>query len=241
MMVQDYVKRFGLVGLLVIGIVLFFWLDFGRFLTFEALQENRAWLVSEVAERPWVVMLVFGIAYITMVALSVPGGLFMSVAGGFLFSLPTATALIVVTATAGACILFMAAKTALGDSLRSRAGPQIRKFEAGFQENAFSYLIVLRLIPLFPFFIVNLAPAFLGVRLRTFFVATFIGIAPGTFVYASIGSGLGAVLDRGEEPDISLVTDPAVLVPLIGLAVLAALPIIYRRFKKKVPENASTD
>lgn len=241
MMAQDYVRRFGLVGLLVIGIILFVWLDFGRFLTFDALQENRAWLVSEVAERPWIVMLVYGVAYIVMVALSVPGGLFMSVAGGFLFSLPTATMLIVVTATVGACILFMAAKTALGDSLRSRAGPQIKKFEAGFQENAFSYLIVLRLIPLFPFFIVNLAPAFLGVRLRTFFLATFIGVVPGTFVYASIGSGLGAVLDRGEEPDISLITDPAVLVPLIGLAVLAALPIIYRRFKKKAPANASTD
>lgn len=241
MATKDYFKRFGPLVILAGGILLFYWFDVGRYLSFAALQENRAWLSAEVAARPATVMMIYGLAYIMMVALSVPGGLFMSVAGGFLFDLTTATILIVVTATIGACILFLVAQTALGDSLRSRAGPQLKKLEAGFQENGFTYLMVLRLIPLFPFFILNLAPAFLGMRLRTFFAATLIGVAPGTLVYASIGSGLGAVLDRGEEPDISLLTDPAIILPLVGMAVLATLPIIYRRFKQKGVENAKAD
>lgn len=236
-----HIKRFGPVIALIAGIFFFFWFDLGRFLTFDALADNRAWLAAEVSARPFLSMLIYGLAYVAMVALSVPGGLFMTVAGGFLFDLATATVLVVASATIGACLLFLAAKTALGDSLRSRAGSQLKRFETGFQENGFSYLIVLRLIPLFPFFIVNLAPAFLGMRLKTFFTATIIGIAPATFVYASIGSGLGAILDRGERPDISLITEPEVLVPLIGLAVLAMLPVAYRRFKGKEGKDAGAD
>jgi uncharacterized membrane protein YdjX (TVP38/TMEM64 family) len=94
-----------------------------------------------------------------------------------------------------------------------------------------SYLLVLRLVPLFPFFLVNLAPAFLGVPLSTYVVATLVGIVPGTFVYASVGAGLGAVLAAGGEPDLSIAWRPEVLGPLLGLAALACLPILYKRLK----------
>jgi len=103
--------------------------------------------------------------------------------------------------------------------------------EAGFRKNAFNYLMVLRLVPLFPFWLVNLAPALLDVRLSTYVVATFFGIIPGTFVYAHVGAGLGAVFESGREPDLGVIFQPAVLVPILGLAALSLAPIAYQKFK----------
>jgi uncharacterized membrane protein YdjX (TVP38/TMEM64 family) len=105
--------------------------------------------------------------------------------------------------------------------------------EAGFRENAMSYLLVLRLVPLFPFWLVNLVPAFLGVPLRTYVIGTFFGIMPGTFVYASVGSGLGAILEAGESPDLGIIFKAEILIPLLGLALLALIPVIYKRIKTK--------
>jgi uncharacterized membrane protein YdjX (TVP38/TMEM64 family) len=141
----------------------------------------------------------------------------------------------VIAATIGATLLFLAARTALGDVLRAKAGPGLRKLEDGFKRDALSYLLVLRLVPAFPFFLVNLAPAFLGVSLRTYLIGTFFGIMPGTFVFASVGAGLGAVFDRGERPDLSIILSPPVLLPLLALAALALVPVIWNRFKKGTP------
>ncbi len=105
--------------------------------------------------------------------------------------------------------------------------------ETGFRENALSYMLVLRLVPIFPFWLVNLVPAFLGVRLRTYALATCLGIVPGTLVYASIGNGLGAIFDMGGEPDLRIIFQPAVLLPLLGLAALALLPVAYRRLRRR--------
>jgi uncharacterized membrane protein YdjX (TVP38/TMEM64 family) len=105
--------------------------------------------------------------------------------------------------------------------------------EAGFRENAFNYLLVLRLIPLFPFWLVNLVPAFLGVPLRTYVVATLLGIIPGSLVYASVGNGLGVVFDQGDTPDLGIIFKPAILGPILGLAALALLPVVYRRYKAR--------
>ena len=101
--------------------------------------------------------------------------------------------------------------------------------EDGFRKNALSYLLVLRLVPLFPFFLVNLVPAFLGVGIRTYVLGTFFGIIPGSFVYVSIGNGLGALLDAGENPDLGIIFQPRFLIPIVGLAVLAAIPVLYRK------------
>jgi uncharacterized membrane protein YdjX (TVP38/TMEM64 family) len=160
----------------------------------------------------------------------------LSVAGGFLFGSVFGAAWIVIGATIGATTLFLVAKTALGEPLRLRFASQIKRMEEGFQANAFSYLLLLRLVPLFPFWLVNLAPAFLGVSVVTFVVTTFIGIIPGSFVFASIGNGLNALFEAGEEPDLGLVallSRPDFYIPIAGLAVLSLIPVVYRMFAKK--------
>ena len=127
------------------------------------------------------------------------------------------------------------ARTALGESLRARAGPAIKKMEAGFRENALNYLLVLRLVPLFPFWLVNLVPAFLGVTLRTYVVGTFVGIIPGTFVFASFGAGLESVIRQGREITLEGVLGPEVVTALVGLALLALVPVVYRKLKARRP------
>lgn len=218
-------------GVLVAGLAAFFLFDLDDYLTFESLRDNRAWLLREVAESAVLASVVFVAIYIAVVAFSLPGGAIMTIAGGFLFGQWLGTLYVIVAATVGATILFLAARTALGDVLRARAGPFLKKMEAGFQENAMSYLLVLRLIPLFPFFIVNLVPAFLGVSLRTYVVATFVGIIPGSFVYATVGAGLGSLFDTGGEFSAKSILTPQIITALIGLAILALLPVAYKKLK----------
>lgn len=125
------------------------------------------------------------------------------------------------------------AKTSLGDLLRAQAGPWLKKMESGFRENALSYLLVLRLIPLFPFFVVNLVPAFLGVSLRTYVLATLVGIVPGSFVYATVGAGLGSIFDRNEVFTASGILTPEIVTALVGLSVLSLLPVAYKLIKAR--------
>ncbi len=218
---------------LVAGLIAFFAFDLDQYLTFEALRENRAWLLNHVQNSAVLAALVFIGLYIAVVAFSLPGGAVMTITGGFLFGQVLGTLYVVFAATIGATILFLAAKTALGDYLRAKAGPFLRKMEEGFSENALNYLLILRLIPLFPFFIVNLVPAFLGVSLRVFVIATFIGIIPGTFVFIAVGTGLGSIFDSGEEFTASGILTPEILTALIGLAILAIVPIVYKRVKAR--------
>ena len=211
------------------GLAAFFALGLQEYVTLDTLRDNRDVLNTWVADNALLAAVIYIAAYTVMVAFSLPGALIATLTGGFLFGAVTGGFYTVFAATAGATILFVAAKTAFGDYLQTKAGPAIRKMEEGFQDNAFNYLLVLRLVPLFPFFLVNLAPAFLGVPLRTFVIATFLGIIPGTFVYASVGNGLGAVFDSGGDPNLGLIFEPAILLPLIGLSVLALIPVIYKR------------
>lgn len=197
----------------------------------ETLRRHRHLLLELVAERPGLAASVYLLVYIAATALSIPGAIWLTLAGGFLFGTLLATVLVVIGATAGAALLFLIARTALGEPLRARAGPWLARMAEGFRADAFNYLLVLRLVPIFPFWLVNLVPALLGVRLSTFALATAIGIVPATLVYASVGAGLGAVLDRGEEPDLGLLLEPALLLPLLGLALLALLPVVWRRLR----------
>jgi uncharacterized membrane protein YdjX (TVP38/TMEM64 family) len=219
--------------LLLVALALVYGSGLHRQLSLETLRTQREALQGFVAARPLAAPLVFVLAYAGAVALSLPGALFLTLAGGFLFGTLLGSVLSVTGATIGAVAIFLVARTALGSSLRDRAGPWLKRMEAGFREDAFSYLLVLRLIPLFPFWLVNLVPAALGVRLPTFALATLIGIIPGSLVYTSVGNGLGAVLDHGGEPDIGLILKPQVLGPLLGLAALALLPVLYRRWKAR--------
>lgn len=216
---------------IVLGLIaLAFGLDLDERLSFEALRANRAALLALVAERPVLTALGFVTIYAAVVALSLPGALILTLAGGFLFGTALATVLVVIGATLGACAIFLIARSALGDLLRAKAGPWLGRMEAGFRRDALSYLLVLRLIPIFPFWLVNLVPAFLGVPLSTFALATLVGIIPGSLVYASVGAGLGAVFEQGGTPDLGLVLEPEILLPLLGLALLALLPVAYKRW-----------
>jgi uncharacterized membrane protein YdjX (TVP38/TMEM64 family) len=157
----------------------------------------------------------------------------LTVIGGFVFGTLAATLCVILGATLGAVGLFLAARYAFYDALHAKAGPALRKMEPGFKENALSYLLVLRLVPLFPFWLVNLVPALLDVPLRIYVIATVIGIVPGTFVYASVGNGLGEILAAGKTPDPSLIYDEDVLIPLLGLAFLALLPVLYKAWRAR--------
>jgi uncharacterized membrane protein YdjX (TVP38/TMEM64 family) len=199
----------------------------------ETLRRHRAFLLAFVAERPILAAAGYVLVYAATTALSIPGALVLTLAGGFLFGTLWATCLVVVGATTGAVLLFLIARTALGEPLRARAGPWLSKMADGFRADAFHYLLVLRLVPVFPFWLVNLVPALLGVPLSTFALATALGIVPGSLVYASVGAGLGVVLERGEEPDLGLLFEPAVLLPLSGLALLALLPVAWRHLRPR--------
>ncbi len=198
---------------------------------FEALRTHREKLLALVADYAVIAELVYALVYAVAIALSIPGGAMMTIIGGFLFGPLRTTLYVVVAATVGATALFLVARGAVGDRLRARAGPWLAKMEAGFQDNAMSYLLVLRLVPLFPFFVVNLVPAFLGVSLRTYVIATFFGIIPGTFVFALAGGGLGSALDASGDFSISAVLTPEVAAALVGLAALALVPVIYKKFR----------
>lgn len=219
------------VVILLAGLGLFFALGLHKQVGFEALARHRNALNALVAGHPWLAPIAYIVVYVAAVAFSVPGGVWFTIAGGFLFGLFPGTLYAVIGATLGAIGLFIAARTAFGDVLRAKAGPAIRRMEDGFRANALSYLLFLRLVPLFPFFLVNLVPAFLGVSLRTYAIATFLGVIPGTTVFASVGNGLGAVLDAGGRPDLGIILKPSILFPILGLALLALIPVVYKRLR----------
>jgi uncharacterized membrane protein YdjX (TVP38/TMEM64 family) len=224
-------KRFLPLAILVLGIVVVLASGLGDYLSFDQLRDNRAQLLEFVDRHALLAPLLFMVIYAAVIALSIPGGAVLTMAGGFLFGVALGTLYVVVAATVGASLVFLAARTALGDSLRRKAGPWMRRMEAGFRENALNYLLFLRLIPVFPFWLVNLVPALLGVPFATYVGATFVGIIPGSLVYASVGNGLGAVFDAGQSPDLGIIFRPAIILPIIGLAVLAILPVAYKKLR----------
>ena len=227
------IGRFVPILILVAGLAAFFLLGWHKYVSFDVLKENRANLLELVAQYGILAGLGFMAVYALVAAFSIPGGAILTITAGFLFGPFIGTCYVVVGATLGACALFLAARYAFADLLRAKAGAAIQKMEAGFKENALNYLLVLRLVPLFPFFVVNLVPAFLGVPLRVYVIGTFIGIIPGTFVYSLVGNGLGAIFDRGEVPDLGTIFQPQFLAPILGLAVLAVIPVIYKKLKAR--------
>jgi len=212
--------------------LLFFALGWHEYLSFEQLRAHRLELNNWVANQPLLAALAYIAAYIVVVALSLPAGTVMTLAGGFLFGAFWGGLYTVVGATLGATAIFLIAKTSLGDALLAKAGKSIQSMKAGFNENALSYMFVLRLVPLFPFFIVNLAPAFLGVPLRTYVIATFFGIMPATFVFSLAGSGLDKVFEQGDDFSIAGILTPEMMGALLGLAVLSLIPVAYKKLKR---------
>jgi uncharacterized membrane protein YdjX (TVP38/TMEM64 family) len=230
---MNYLKRFGPIALIGAGLILALSMGWQKYLSFDVLTQQSGALKALVETKPVMVIGAFMAIYIFATAIAMPGAIWLTIAGGFLFGPFLGTALSASSATIGATLLFFAAQSALGGSLRSRAGGLIDKLEKGFQENAFSYLLTLRLLPIAPFFGVNLAAAFLGVPIRTFIIATAIGILPGGFVYAWLGSGIEHVIASGAKPDLKIIFSPQVLGPLLGLAALALLPTVWKFVSQK--------
>lgn len=235
------VRRFVPVVAIVLALAAFFALGLGRYLDFALLRDHREALAAAVTDYGLLAALGFIAIYAAATAISVPGGAVLTLAGGFLFGTVLGSLYVVVGATVGATALFLAARGAVGESLRARAGPAVRRMEAGFRDNALSYLLFLRLVPLFPFWLVNLVPALLGVPLRTYVIGTFIGIIPGSVVYASVGNGLGAVFDAGRVPDLGIIFSPEVLLPILGLSLLALVPVACKRFRGRLPRDRDGD
>ncbi len=206
------------------------------YISFDTLRENRAALL-ELRDSNYLLMAGgFVAAYVAIVAFSLPGAAVASVTGGFLFGLGPGTALNVLSASIGAIAIFLAARAGLGQVLSAKLDAsegRLRRLRDGLRENEVSVLLLLRLVPAVPFFVANLLPALVGVRLGNFAWTTALGIIPGALVFTSIGVGVGSVFDRGETPDLSLLWAPQVIGPLLGLAALAALPIFLRAWRAR--------
>ncbi len=203
------------------------------FLNYQNLAANHEWLLARVAEYPFEIALSFVGIYALFVALSLPGAAFRTMASGFLFGPTLGTIYAVIGATIGATILFVVARASFRELFRRKPEGRLGILVDSFSQNALNYLLFLRLVPLFPFWIVNLASAYVGIPVRVFAIATFIGIIPGTLVFSSMGSGLGDLLDQGEMPNFGIIFTPSILVPLIGLALLALAPVFVQRFRRK--------
>ena len=204
-------------------------------LSFDTLRANRDALLAYRDSNFLGLAAIFVCLYILIFTFSLPGAAVASVSGGFLFGLIAGTGLNVVSATIGACAIFMAARWGLGEALTKKLEASegtIRKLKDGLRENEISVLFLLRLVPVVPFFVVNLLPALVGVRFVNFLFTTAIGIIPGAIVFTWIGVGLGEVFDRGENPDLSLLWEPHVIGPILGLAVLAVLPIVIKAMRR---------
>jgi uncharacterized membrane protein YdjX (TVP38/TMEM64 family) len=225
--------RILLVALFAAAIGAFFWFDLGQYLSLDALKTHREALVDWVARNGAVAWLVYLLAYAAATLFSLPGGALLTIVGGFLFGPLLGTGLTVVGATLGAMGLFLAARYVFHDYLLRKAGPALKRMEAGFNENALSYMLFLRLVPAFPFFIVNLVPAFLGVNLCVYVISTFLGIIPGTLVYALVGDGVGAVLDAGGELNLGIIFEPRFLAPILGLSLLSLIPVVLKKLRRK--------
>ena len=226
-------RRLWPVAVIVVSFVAFFILGLDSHVTLESLRDHRSLLIDFVAENALVAGLMFVAVYAVATALSLPGGLILSLSSGFLFGTWLGGCLAAVGATIGASAIFMIAKTSLGDAMLARAGPFIKKMEAGFQRDAASYMLILRLVPLFPFWLVNIVPAFLGVPFRTYLITTAVGILPAAFIYTGVGNGLGRLFEIGEDPNLSAIFEPQFLFPLLGLAVLAMIPVGYKKWRAR--------
>lgn len=183
------------------------------------------------ARQPNAAIALYLAVYTVSVAISVPGSVWLTIAGGLLFGTVEGAALAVIAATCGAIPLFLATRHALAPVLERRARPLLARVGPILERDGFSGLLALRLLPVLPFWVLNLAPALVGMRLAPFAAATLIGIVPATLVFASIGAGLGDVLATGVPPDPSVIFSAQIFLPLLGLAMLSLLPVGWRRWK----------
>ncbi len=236
--------------------ILVFARGWNHYLTLEHVAANRDQLKAFVAANFFQALGIYLLVYIAVIALSLPGGALLTILGGFLFGWKIGGPVVVIAATLGAVIIFMIAKTALGETLARRAGPWLSKLRKGFNENALSYLLFLRLVPAFPFWLVNLAPALLGVPLGIYTIGTFIGIIPATLAFSFLGAGLDSIiaaqrrvyesclanqkagtLPGGTECSFTLdagaLLTPELIAAFAALGIAAMLPVVIRKLRNR--------
>lgn len=206
------------------------------YLSLSYLGEQQESLKAFVSANGVTASLMFMLLYIAAVALSLPAASVLTIFGGFLFGWLQGGAMVVTAATIGATIVFLAARSGFGGFLRDRLGSKAASFAEGFRKDAFGYLLVLRLAPVFPFFLVNIAPALFNVKTRDFVLATTLGIMPATFAFAWLGEGVGSVLAvakaSGQSPSISQLVTPQITFAFAAIAIVAAIPLVLKRFKR---------
>ena len=225
-------RRLPIIGIAAVAILGVFFLR--DYISFETLRDNREALLAFRDAHYLATVAVFMLAYIAVVAFSLPGGTVATLTGGFLFSTFPGALYNLIAATVGAICIFLAARWGLGARLAQRMEASeglVKRIKAGIDEDQWSYLFLIRLVPAVPFFVANLVPALVGVPLLRFAVSTFLGIIPGTVVYTSVGAGLGEVFERGETPDLGIIFEPQILLPILGLCALAALPILLKAIR----------
>lgn len=210
-----------------LAIATFFYFDLGRFLSLTVLKENRDSLLAFTNANFVAAVAIFIGTYVVVTGLSLPGAVILTLAGGFVFGAGFATLFINIGATTGATVAFLTARYVLRDTVEQKFGARLGAFQEGFAKNAFSYLLTLRLIPLFPFFMVNLVSGLTRVSVGTYVAATAIGIVPGSFVYAYAGRQLGTINSLKE------IASPNVIGAFVLLGLLALMPVVYKRFSEK--------
>lgn len=230
------IKRFAPLMVLIVVVIAVFASGVGRYLNLEALQTHEAALRGFVDDNLVLALLAFMAVYALATAISFPGAVVLTLAGGYLFGTWTGGAATVIGATIGAIMVFYIVQTSLGAALRAKAeadGGTLKKVIDGVGQGAFGYILTLRLIPLAPFWLVNVAAAVAHVPLRAYALATFIGIMPATFIYSGIGAGIGALVERGETPDLGVIFEPRVLLPLVALGLLSLGTTLYQRRRRQ--------
>lgn len=234
---RSRLARFLPLALVLAGLAFGYAMGWQRYLSLEYLADSGDTLKSYVAMHRGSSMAAFFALYALAVAFSFPAASVLTVFAGFLFGCIAASLLVAVAATLGATAVFLAARSAFGNALHGRLGPKVAKLADGFEKNAFGYLLVLRLAPVLPFWLVNIAPAMFNVPLRTYMAATFLGILPGVVAYAYLGQGVDGVLAAsraaGRAPTLGDLVTTEVTLAFMALALVAALPLVVKKIRKR--------
>jgi len=225
------VRRFGPAALIAAAVIAAFASGLTRDLSLHELARRREVLEAAVHAHPWLSLAAYVGVYTAVVALSLPVALVMTLTGGLLFGAWLGGAAAAISCTVGATLIFLVCRTAAGDFIRERAGATAARIEEGLRRDAFSYIVTLRLLPIAPFWLINLALGLIDIPLGVFVSASFVGIAPVSLIIASLGAGLDSVLRRGGRIGPHVLLEPHFILPLAGLAVLSLAPIFLRRLR----------
>lgn len=231
--VLSLLRRFGPLAVVVVLFIAVFASGLPEHISLEELRAQGAAMQAFARERPLACVAIYLAIYVASVAISLPGALILSLTGGFLFG-PIGGGLAAVSgACGGSTITYLVFRTAFGDMLRKTPGAFLARIEEGFRHDAFNYLLTLRLIPAFPLLAVNVAAGLMNIRIRTFVLASVLGMIPSSFVYAGIGAGLGHLFARGGPVTPETLLSPRIYMPIIGMGVLAFLPPLWRHWRNR--------